>query len=528
MAIDEVHFAGLRDRFTDEWKKVEHYVADRRPLTKNLVKRAEYRDKLTNAYNSICKYLIRAYHSSKKTDEKLDCIARIGPYSEKCKRAFDSLKLAYDWPAESLTLIDIRQIRSLEEPLPAPVIETEPQPTTSTADQSTTNTLNQSGIASSTSIDEFVDANGSNNTNLDDIIQNLSNIDIDDSVHAQTDENSDSVEQTIQESTTASQGQTNGQGEQIEPAGENNTGGANSSSAESSDSEDQSRNSNSGLNSNQTVTMPQSPEDFFAVASKILNYKFEGDPLKLQSFLEDIELVEDIAKPESAGICLKFVKSRITGRAREQLPEDIGTIKKITDALTKNIKCDSSKVIEGRLTALRISKGNVAKFAEEAEKLSEAFERSLVDEEFTKTKAKELTIAKTKELCRKVSRSEVVEGIIASTKYDSPKEVIAAFITESDIARKKKQDQQNYQKRSGEKGQNKGQKFNKNKKFNKNDNKSQNKGKYQKNRNDNNGGKGRSNRNEHTIRIVNDASAPVASSNGSSGSGEQVFRLAQS
>lgn len=527
MAIDEVIFAKLRDNFTDEWKKVEHYVSERRPLTKNLVKRAEYRDKLTNAYNAICTYLIRTYHSSKKTDEKLDCIARIGPYSEKCKRAFDSLRLAYDWPAESLTLIEVGQIQSLEEPLPAPVIEAESQPTTSTVDQSATNTVDRGEIASSTSIDEFLDANETDNTHLDELIQNLSVIDIEDSgkAQAQTDENSDSVEQTIQQSATTDQSQTD---EPSEPASESNTGGSNSGPSENSVSEqnpNQSPNFNSNLNQ-QTVTMPQSPEDFFAIASKLLNYKYEGDPLKLQSFLEDIELVEAVAKPESADICLKFIKSRITGRAREQLPEDISTIKKITDALTKNIKCDSSKVIEGRLTALRISKGNFTKFAEEAEQLSEAFERSLVDEEFTKAKAKELTIAKTKELCRKVTRSEVVEGIIASTKYDSPKEVIAAFITESDIARKKKQDQQNYQKRSNDKGQNRGQKFDKGKKNNYSS-KDKKSNKFNKNKtNENRQGKNRGNgRNDHVIRIVSDAGTSASAENTSNG--EQVFRLAQ-
>lgn len=517
MAIDEVQFAGLRDRFTEEWKKVEHIVSDRRVLTRNLNKRAEYRDKLTHTFNAICAYLIRVYHSSKKADEKLDCIARIGPYSEKCKKAFDSLKLAYNWPTEPLTLINIRHIQSLDEPLPEPVIETEPQPTTSTVEQG-------GSVLPTSRSEHSVDDNENDESTLDDLIQNLSAIDIEEGEQTQA-QATDSEEQTVQQGASSNQNQRT---EQNRSTGEQSNS-ANNSNSNSDSERDRGRDPNSNRNLNQqAITMvAQTPQEFFATASKILNYKFEGDPLKLQSFLEDVELVEEMAQPETRAVCLKFVKSRITGRAREQLPEDIDTIQKITDALKKNVKYDSSKVIEGRLTALRINKGNVTKFAEEAEKLSEAFERSLVDEKFTREKAKELTIAKAKELCRKVTRSDVVEGIIASTKYDSPKEVIAAFITESDIARKKKQEQQNYQKRSNDQGRNKGQKFNKDKKFQKNDNKGQNKGKFQKNQNDNQGGKGRNNRNEHTIRIVNDASTPSTSKDNSNG-GEQVFRLAQS
>lgn len=499
MAIDEVIFSRLRDSFTNEWKKVEHFVSDRRALTTNLNKRAEYRDKLTNSFNAICTYLIRVYHSSKGANEKLDCIARIGPYSEKCKKAFEALKLTYNWSKEPLALIDLKKVQSLETPLPEPVVETEPQATSSAAQQDE--------IASSTGLsDQFEDANDTNNSHIDELIQNLSGIDIGDIEQSQ----SNSAEQTVQDGNTVGQEPTDEQIEQSDSPSEQNTGESSpNSNSDSGSAEDPNRNSDSNEQLNrQPVTMVQSPEEFYATASKILNYKYEGDPLKLQSFLEDVELVEMMAKPETKDVCLKFIKSRITGRAREQLPEDIDTIKKITDALSKNIKCDSSKVIEGRLIALRISKGNFTKFAEEAEKLSEAFERSLVNERFTREKAKELTIDKAKELCRKVTRSDVVEGIIASTKYESPKEVIAAFITESDIARKKKQEQQNYQKRSGDKGRNKDQKFHKGKKFDKNDNKGQNKGKYQKNRSD--GQKGRNNRNEHTIRIVNDAGAPSA------------------
>lgn len=46
----------------------------------------------------------------------------------------------------------------------------------------------------------------------------------------------------------------------------------------------------------------------------------------------------------------------------------------------KTIKPDSSKVVEGRMLALKLNKINSTDFAKETEKLAEALQRSLVIE----------------------------------------------------------------------------------------------------------------------------------------------------
>lgn len=519
MAIDEVLFARLRDNFNAEWRKIEPY-ASRRPLTKNEALRANYRKDIVGTFNSICNYLIQIYHSSDKIEEKLECVARINPYIIKCQKAFDILRLQYVWPTEELTPINIDLVISIDGTVEQ-VTEEPEQPT---------GTDQQGDIASSTgNSEQFFDTDQANDSRIDELISNLSNlgtvteVDLDQSEQIDNPEDQSSIEQITEQADQ----QTNQQ--IIEQTVQVQTGNTGTEQQNNNGNEGDSDTVHSQPTNRTDNTMPQTPEEFVKTASHILNYKFEGDPLKLQSFLEDIDLVQAMAKPESKDVCLKFVKTRITGRAREVLPDDIDTIKKITDALVKNIKADNSTVIEGRITALRIHKGNMTKFAEEAEKLAEAFERSLVSEKFTKEKAEELTVLKTKELCRKVARNDVVEGIIASTKFASPKDVIATFITENDIARKKKSEQQNYQKRSGDKYQSKGQKFNKANKNYKNDGKGQNKGKYNKNRNNSNqSGKSRGNRNEHTIRIVSDATTPSTSAENSTNGGEQVFRLNQS
>lgn len=491
MAIDEVVFSRLRDAFTNEWKKVEHYV-ERRPLTKNQDKIQEYRTKITGTFNNICSYLITVYNSG-DIETKLECIARINPYLAKTKIAFDTLRLSYDWPKDELTLIDSNLVKSVHE-------VHEPQRSTSTA--------NQSDIASSTAhSDHFVDAHDTGESRLDEIIHELSNIQ---TSETEQDENTTIENQLIQ------------QGEQHTE--HNNSGDA-------SDGSNPSSHNNSNLNSRSGSrenidTMPQSIGEFYKMAGGILNYRYEGDAVLRDSFIEDCELVLEMAETANKAAALKLIKTKIIGRAREKLPDEINTFGDIKKALKEKIKADSSTVVEGRLTALRVYKGNFVKFSEEAEKLADAFRRSLISEGFAQSKADELTIRKTKEVCRRVARSDVVEGIIASTKCETPAEVIATLITETDTVRKKKHENDSRQKFSKNKNGEKKQ-FNKNKNYNKNNEKGNRH--YNKNKNNSgHGGKGRGNKNDHVLRIVSDTNAPSTSAENSANEGEQVFRLNRS
>lgn len=72
--------------------------------------------------------------------------------------------------------------------------------------------------------------------------------------------------------------------------------------------------------------MPQSAREFMSMAGPVLNYKFDGNALKLETFLTDIDLVESLAEDDQKTLCFKFVKSKLEGRALEAMPEDLTTI----------------------------------------------------------------------------------------------------------------------------------------------------------------------------------------------------------
>lgn len=98
--------------------------------------------------------------------------------------------------------------------------------------------------------------------------------------------------------------------------------------------------------------MAQTKADFMKLAGPILNYKYNGDPLKLETFITDVELVQEMAEDEQKDLCFKFVKSKLEGRAIEAMPDEYKTVKEIIDALEAKIKADSSRVISGKIASL--------------------------------------------------------------------------------------------------------------------------------------------------------------------------------
>lgn len=122
--------------------------------------------------------------------------------------------------------------------------------------------------------------------------------------------------------------------------------------------------------------------------------------------------------------------TRLEGIAREAIVIEPTNPNDIITQLRAAIKTEPSKVIEGRILALRTERTNLTKFAERAEELAEQLRRSLITEGFSKPKAKELSIEKTVELCRKSARNDTVKAVLAASKFTEPKEVIAKMIVE--------------------------------------------------------------------------------------------------
>lgn len=184
-------------------------------------------------------------------------------------------------------------------------------------------------------------------------------------------------------------------------------------------------------NNGNAQSQTQSEFEFFRIANQMINFRFSGDPLVLNSFTDALKLLKRMCKAENNQLFLEFIMTRLEGKAREIFDEEPPTdVDEIIAKLREKIKCESSKVIEGKILALRADRNSLIKFSEQAEKLAEQFERSLVVEGFSKKKAKEITIDKTVEMCRKSAKSDTVKAVLAASKFSEPNEVIAKMIVE--------------------------------------------------------------------------------------------------
>lgn len=182
--------------------------------------------------------------------------------------------------------------------------------------------------------------------------------------------------------------------------------------------------------SDDTKTMAITAVDFLRLCAQTINKNYAGDPLSLQAFLNSIELLETV-QDEHAQTLVKFVMTKLEGKALECVPPKPKELKEITEALQKRIKPDSAKVIESRMSTLRFDSSKLQDYTRELDQLSEALQRALVTEGIPQEKALSMAVEKTVEICRRNAKSDLIKSVIASTSFQEPKEVTAKFSTES-------------------------------------------------------------------------------------------------
>lgn len=178
--------------------------------------------------------------------------------------------------------------------------------------------------------------------------------------------------------------------------------------------------------------------DFLRLCGNQINKSYAGDPLALNSFINSVKLLQKV-QGDHAALLQQFVLSKLESRALEAIPPNPANVDAILDALSNVIKPDDSKVIEGRMMALRIDKTKVQDFTKQAEDLAEALERSFISKKIPQDQAKQMTIDKTVEMCRNSARSDLVKTVLAATPFKEPKEVIAKFVVEGANELKDKQ-----------------------------------------------------------------------------------------
>lgn len=179
--------------------------------------------------------------------------------------------------------------------------------------------------------------------------------------------------------------------------------------------------------------------EFLKFAAQQIHKNYAGEPLGLSAFVDQVKLIAEIKTAAQNDLFKRFVLSKLEGKAKELIPADVENVDAILTILTNSIKPDNSKIIEGRILALKFNFNKAQEFSQELESLSEAFQRSLIIEGIPMAKAKSMAIEKTVETCRLAARSELVKSVLASSSFVEPKEAIAKFLIESNTETKEKQ-----------------------------------------------------------------------------------------
>lgn len=206
------------------------------------------------------------------------------------------------------------------------------------------------------------------------------------------------------------------------------------SKSQTTSNENTHTNTNSSSNKNSEMDEAQ----FIKTCGAQINKDFSGDPLSLKSFINSINLLKRVGANNLETLRL-FVLTKITGKAQECIRENPATVDEIIEDLKKYIKPDNSKVIEGRMQALRFNVARAQEFTQQAEELAEALQRTLIIEGVSQQKAKEMTIERTIDMCRQTARTEFVRSIIASASFETPKDVLAKFVVENSKEKTEKQ-----------------------------------------------------------------------------------------
>lgn len=191
-------------------------------------------------------------------------------------------------------------------------------------------------------------------------------------------------------------------------------------------------------NSTQTTKSKMDAPTFLKLCGSQITKDYAGDPLTLKSFIKSIKLLKSVAGDNLDTLKL-FVLTKITSKALECVREEPETVDQIIEDLEKFIKPENSKVIESQIQGLRFNPGKAKEFTDEAEKLAEALQRTLIIEGISQNKAREMAVERTVDLCRQSAKTEKVGTILASTSFASTKDVLAKFVVETSKEKTDKQ-----------------------------------------------------------------------------------------
>lgn len=169
-----------------------------------------------------------------------------------------------------------------------------------------------------------------------------------------------------------------------------------------------------------TVTMapPVAPEaapkPFDIKTATALINTYDGSPSELDAFVDSVSLLSDLTDQEHIATAIKFIKTRLIGKARSAFQPNPQTLVDITNAIKQ--ACKSVKATR--------NKGDQQKFCEEIETLSQKLSTLYIENQIPPNVANKMaTKAGVDTLINGVSNTEL-KIILKANEFDSIQKAI--------------------------------------------------------------------------------------------------------
>ncbi|XP_031639600.1 basic-leucine zipper transcription factor A-like [Contarinia nasturtii] len=188
------------------------------------------------------------------------------------------------------------------------------------------------------------------------------------------------------------------------------------------------------------------------IASRTITTTYNGEVKSLSRFIAAIKLADKLIRDKD--LLINYILTKLEDKAQEVVPIEPESVQAIIDALKAGIKPKPSEELEADILALKLDKMNIRTFTKRGEEIANDYKRALIYEGFSEAKAKEQSIKKVKEMCRKQTPISYVKSVIQSTNYSTPGEVMSALVVELNNAKQDKRDIQDKDNKNNKKSNN--------------------------------------------------------------------------
>lgn len=176
----------------------------------------------------------------------------------------------------------------------------------------------------------------------------------------------------------------------------------------------------------ETNKMPSlSVADFVKLASSTIQ-SFDGNICLLDTYVEQIEVVELVTTEELQSVLFKIAKAKLSGRARECISSSITTTGQLKQTLRDKLKPESSKLLKTKISSLKLDK-NFPEYSKQIEELGDALKRCLILEGTSEARAQSEVNEHVVDACRARVKTSEAKAIMGACTFENHRDVLAKF-----------------------------------------------------------------------------------------------------